>query len=246
MTSGSYGLELGHEPPPAASDRAATRSCRQGGFGNDFRPRRAQHRLGGDERPHRDARRRARGSSAHDLRRVSEWGRVEVDERRHDLQAGLRQAARAVDRRGDDRSEESQSHLGRYGRIVDAQQRLHRRRDLPVGRWRRQLDEHGAAQLRAHREDPRRSDGDQHGLRVRAGEALERQRRARRLQDHRRWKDVDQGAPRRQPVDRVLAADDGSSASQDALCGDVGFPPPRLDIPLGRRQRDGPKRFRSL
>ena len=53
---------------------------------------RAQHRLGGDERPHRRARRRAGGAAADDLRRRGQRRRLEVGQRRHDVQAGLRQA----------------------------------------------------------------------------------------------------------------------------------------------------------
>ena len=167
---------------PPAGDAAVRR---QGRFRDDLRPRRAQHRLGGDERPHRGARRRARGQSSHRLRRRGERRRVEIDERRHDLQAGLRQAGGAVDRRGDDRPDESEDRLGGHRRGVDAQQRVRRRRRLQVHRRRRELDQRGPQGVRAHREDPRRSDGAEHGLRLRARQALERQRRARRVQDHR-------------------------------------------------------------
>ncbi len=51
----------------------------EGRFRNDLRPRRAQHRLGGDERPHRGGRRGARGRQApHRLRRRGQRRRLEV------------------------------------------------------------------------------------------------------------------------------------------------------------------------
>src|SRR3989442_509529 len=71
----------------------------------DFGPRSPQHRIGGDERAHCGTRRGARRRAAHDLRRRGERRRVEVGERRHDVQAGVRQAAGPIDRCGNDRSQ---------------------------------------------------------------------------------------------------------------------------------------------
>ena len=100
--------------------------------------------------------------------------------RRHHVQAGLRQAAGAVDRRDHDRSVEPEDDLGRHRRGVDAQLGLDRRRHLQVDRRRRDLDEHGPADVGAHRAHPRPSEEQQRRLRLRAGQAVERQRRSRR------------------------------------------------------------------
>ena len=222
--------------------RGGTRGAGQGRLRDDLRPRRAQHRLGDDERPRRGDRRRARGLAPDGLHRRGLGRRLEVGQRRHDVQAGLRQAARAVDRRRDDRSEEPEDRLGRHRRILDAQQRLDRRRRLQVRRRRRQLDERGPRRHRAHREDPRRSLEDRHGLRLRAGQALVRQRRPRRLQDDRRRQDVDEGPEGRQPLDRLLDDLHGPAEPEHALRRHVGLPPQGLDVPLGRRQ---PRRRRA-
>ena len=81
-----------------------------------------------------------RGRAPDRLRRRGQRRRLEVGQRRHDLQAGLRQAAGAVDRRRHHRSEEPEDRLGRHRRVLDAQQRLDRRRHLQVDRRRRELD----------------------------------------------------------------------------------------------------------
>ena len=80
-------------------------------------------------------------------------------------------------------------------------------------------------------------DEDRHRLRLRAGQALERQRRPRRLPDDRRRQDVDEGPEGRQPLDRLLDDLHGPAESEHALCRHVGLPPQGLDVPLGRRQR---------
>ena len=168
---------------------------------------------------------------------------MEIGQRRQLVQAGLRSSARAIDRGNHDRSEESQGGLGRNGRVVDAQQRVDRRRRLQIGGRRRELDQSRAQHVRTHRQDSHRPYRNQHGVRLRAGKTVERQRRPRRLQNHRRRQDVEQGVEGRQPVDRLLDDVDGSGAPQDALCRHVGFPAPRLDVPLRRRQRDGAERL---
>ena len=101
------------------------------------------------------ARRRRRQD--HALRRRGLRRRVEVARRRHHLQAGLRQAAGAVDRRHRARSDEPEDRLGRHRRGVDAQLGLDRRRHLQVHRRRRDLDQHGPAGLGAHHPHPRRT-----------------------------------------------------------------------------------------
>ena len=145
------------------------------------------------------------GDAAHGLRRRRERRRLEVGQRRHDLQAGVRQAAGAVDRRGHDRSEESEGRLGRHRRGVDAQQRLDRRRRLQVDRRRRELDEHGphGTPSTSRRSSSTRPSTNTVYVCV-PGQALERQRRARRLQDDRRRQDLDED-PRRAPTPRPAA-----------------------------------------
>ena len=145
--------------------------------------RREEHRVRGDERTRRGRHRPHRRREDDALRRRRERRRVAFVRRRHDVQADLRQGARAVDRGDHDRSVEPEDRLGRNGRIVDAQLRLGRRRDLQVDRRRRNLEEHGAAEFRAHRPRARASEAERHRLRMRPGEALERQRRPRAVQD---------------------------------------------------------------
>ena len=127
--------------------------------------------------------------------------------------------------------------LGRHRRIVDAQQRLDRRRRLQVHRRRRELDQRRLEGVRAHRQDSGRSERLEHGLRLRAGQALERQRRARRLQDHRRRQDLGEDSEGRERFDRLLDDLDGPAEPEDDLRRHVGFPPQRLDVPLRRRRR---------
>ena len=85
--------------------RAARRRRRAGGRapsrrGRHLRPRRAQHRLGDDERPHRGGRRATTTDGKTTLYvGAATRRRLEVARRRHDVQAGVRQAAGAVDRR---------------------------------------------------------------------------------------------------------------------------------------------------
>ena len=81
----------------------------------------------------------------------------------------------------------------------------------------------------------------QHRLRLRAGQALERHRRARRLQDDRRRQDLDARAEGRESVDRLL--DDVASIPKNPktiYAGTLGLPPQGLDVPLGRRRPDAP------
>ena len=84
------------------------------------------------------------------VRGRGERRRVEVDRRRHDLQAGVRRAASAVDRRDRRRPVQPQERLGRHRRVLDPQQRLDRRRHLQVDRRRRDLDARGPARFGAH------------------------------------------------------------------------------------------------
>ena len=132
------------------------------------------------------------------LRRRGLRRRVEVARRRHDLQAGLRQAAGAVDRRDRDRSDEPEDGLGRHRRGVDAQlaSRSATASTSPTDGG-DDLDATWACRSpSASRKilvDPTRR---RHRLRLRARQAVERQRRPRPLQDDRRRQDLGAGARR--------------------------------------------------
>ena len=174
-----------------------------------------------------------------DLRRRGQRRRLEVDRRRHDVQAGVRQAAGAVDRRDHDRSEEPQDDLGRHRRVVDAQLGLDRRRHLQVrptaarpGRTWGFAESERIVKILV---DP--DNGDTR-LRLRARQAVERLRRSRRLQDDRRRQDLDAGAQGREPLDRLLDDPMDPKEPDDAVRRHVGLPPQGLDVPLRRRDAD--------
>ncbi len=145
-----------------------------------------------------------------------------------------------------DRSLQPEDGLGRHGRVLDAQLRLGRRRRLQVHRRGRDLDEHGPARVGAHRADRGRSQERRHGVRLRAGQALERQRGARPLQDGRRRQDVEPGAQGCEPLDRLRFAGDGPEEPGPPLRRHVGFPPQGVDVPLGRRGAGLAERQRPL
>ena len=173
--------------------------------------------------------------------------RLEVGQRRHHLQAGLRQAAGAVDRRHHDRSHEPEDRLGRHRRGLDAQQpsrsataSTSRPTAATPGRTWASQDSERIAQ------DRRRPDGRERRLRLRSRQALERQRRPRRLQDDRRRQDLDEDPQGRQPLDRLLDAGHGPAEPEDALRRHVGLPPQGLDLPLRRRRARRAERQRPL
>ena len=84
-------------------------------------------------------RRRARGRPAHRVCRRGERRRVEVEQRRHHVQADVRQAGRAVDRRDRDRSRRTRKTIWvGTGEAWMRNSRLGRRRHLQVHRRRRE------------------------------------------------------------------------------------------------------------
>ncbi len=91
----------------------------------------------------------------------------------------------------------------------------------------------GLAALRAHRQDPRRSPRRRRGARRRRGTALVGGRRARRLPDHRRRRDLDAGAPDRREHRRHRPRV-RSGEPRRGLRRRLPAPPPRLGLP-GRR-----------
>ena len=119
-------------------------------------PGAARHRPGRHVRPHRRRGRRPDRQEA----LVPGRGlgrRLEDRERRHHLDARLRRRGVLLDRLRRDRPEEPERRLGRHRREqLAAQRRLRRRRLQERGR-RQELEEHGAQDLRAHRQDPHRT-----------------------------------------------------------------------------------------
>src|SRR5207245_5176017 len=117
-------------------------------------------------------------------------------------------------------------------------------RHLQVDGWRRQLDQHGAAKFRAHRENYHRSEEQRHGLRLRARKIVERQRGSRRLQDDRRWQELEQDSEGRESLDGLLDDLHEFARSENAFRGHVGLPAEGLDFPVGRRECHGGERQR--
>src|SRR5579885_1812573 len=208
-------------------------------FRRDLGTRHPQHRLGDDERAHRRARRRGRqGRQDAAVRRRRLGRRVEIRGRRHHVQAGVRQAAGAVDRRDRDRSVEPADRVGRHRRGLDAQFHLDRRRHLQIHRRRRQLHQRRPAEFRAHHQDPGRSARQRHGVCLRAGQAVERLGRPRPVQDRGRRQELEAGAEGREPLHRLRLDQSRPEESRRDLRRAVGFPPQGLDLPLRRRLAD--------
>ena len=95
-------------------------------------------------------------------RRVGVGRRVEVGQRRDDVDDDLRQLRRGVDWRRADQPEESADHLGRHRRRVRAQLRRMGRRHLQVDRRRRDVHERRPQRVLQHRQDRPASDEREH------------------------------------------------------------------------------------
>ena len=191
--------------------------------------RRPQHRLGHHVRAYRRGRRPpGEGRQGHPAGRLGIGRRVEVRGRRDDVQAGLRQAAGQVDRRGRARSDQPSGDVGRHRRKLDPQFGLGRQRRLQIGRWRRDLDPRRPAQQRTHRPDRRPPQERQHRLCLRARAFVVGLARSRPLQDHRRRQQLVADPERREPVDGLLVGGDGPGQPRASARRDVGFPPQAL------------------
>ncbi len=125
-------------PPPRCVGARRRRRPSRRRLRRDLGPRRPQHRLGPDERPHRGSCGPRRGRrKGHAVRRSRLRRSLEVPRRRHDVQARLRQAARPVDRRDRARPVRPEGRVGRDRGELDAQLRVRRGRDLALRRRRR-------------------------------------------------------------------------------------------------------------
>ena len=103
---------------------------------------------------------------------VASRRRVEDDQRRHDLDAGLRRRRLVLHRLRRARSEEPERRLGRHRREQQPAQRRLRRRRLQEHRRRQDVGERRPEDERTHRQDPDRPARLGHGLRRGAGAAL--------------------------------------------------------------------------
>ena len=110
--------------------------------------------------------------------------RLEIGRRRHALPTGVRRTTGAIDWRDRARSQERKKRLGRNRRVVDAKQRVGRRRHLQIDRWRRDVDARRFEQFGAHRADRGQPKEQRHGLCCRARRVVERFAGSRSLPDH--------------------------------------------------------------
>ena len=155
-------------------------------------------------------------SREHVVRRGRLRWRLEDGERRHDLDAALRQRGLVLDRLRDDRPDEPAHDLGRHRRERRRPPRRLRRRRLPQPRRRRELAEPRPQGLAARLEDPRAPEEPGRRLGRRAGAAVVEGRRPRALQDDRRREDVDEGA-RRRASGRASPTSRSTRANPDVL-----------------------------
>ena len=198
-----------------------------------------EHRAGGDERPDR-RHRRLRGRPADRLRRRGDGRRLEVDERRAHVRAGVRRAAGPRDRRRRRRPADARRRLGRHGRGEPAQQHLARRRRLPDARRREDVDERRPREDGADPPDPPPPARPADGLGLRRRPRLGRRDGARRLPDDGRREELEEGPPRRRE-DGLRRPRARPGQSRPPPRGDVGLPPDASQLPLGRPRFGAPR-----
>ena len=118
--------------------------------------------------------------------------RLEDHQRRHHVDAGLAERGFVLGRRGRDRSEEPEHHLGRQRRSEQPAQRRLRRRHLPQRRRRPHVAQPRPQDLGAHRPHRHRPARFERRVRRRLWPAVDVGRRPRSLQDHRRRQELDE------------------------------------------------------
>ena len=139
---------------------------------------------------------------------------------------------------GRDRSEEPEHDLGRQRRSEQPAQRRLRRRHLSQRRCRPHVAEPRPEDFGAHRPHRDRSARFERRLRRRLRSAVERRRRSRPLQDHRRRQDLDED-PQHQRAHRHQRRRDGSDQSRRAARDRASAPASHLDADP-RRPRERP------
>ena len=187
--------------------------------------------------------RRSRRAAAH-LRRLCHERDLEDRRQRQDLAGDL--GAHAVDehrrhRRG---AVEPEHRLGRNRRSqhlprVDAGGRL-----VQVHRRRSDVAVHGIERHADDRPHPRASVESRCRVRGGVGTRMDRQRDARRLQDHRRRQDVEQGALQ-EPADRRDRSRHGPAQSRRAVRRHVAARPPQVERPARRARIQGRRRHQD-
>ena len=227
-------------PPAAKAHRAAL----DGGL--DLRARRAQHRLGRDERARGGARAFDEAGKTTRLRRRRVGRRVEVDRRRHDVQAGVRQAAGAIDRRDRRRSVEPETVWVGTGESWT-------RNSVSIGDGIYKSTDGGETWTNMGLPESERDHAHHRPSEERAtivyacvpGQAVERQRRSRPVQDDRRRQDAGRSCSRAATCRPAAPASRSIPKNPDvAVRRDVGLPPQGLDVPLGRRRPERAERQR--
>ncbi len=172
-------------------------------------------------------------AAPHVLLRRGRRRRVEDRGRRHLVGAGQRRAdgdrLDRLDRRG---AVEPQPRVGGHGQRGDPLERDHRPRRLQLDRCRQDVAVQGTERVRPDRRHQGPSLQHQHGVAGGARLALWPERRTRRVQDHRRWDDLEEDAVHQQR-DRRARHRGGLGESRHPLRGGL----PRLPQRLGHHQR---------
>ena len=119
---------------------------------------------------------------------------------------------------------ESRHRLHRHGRVVHPRQHHARRRRLQVRGRRQDLGERRLCQRRCHLEDPHPPDQPRHRLRRGVRPVLRPERRARRLQEHRRRQDLAADAVPRSAHRRGRYRDRRQQPERAVCCALGGVP----------------------
>ncbi len=221
--------------PPASKRRGAGAVDRRR---RPLRPRRAQHRLGDDERPHLGGRRAQRGAarrSCSSARRAAACGARSTAARRSSRSSTRARCSRSA-RSPSTRPTRSTVWVG-TGETLDAQLRVDRRRHLQVDRRRRRrgrtmgLPE--SERIARIVVDPKNGDVVYACVPGKLWSDSAERGVYKTTDGGKTWSARAQG---REPVDRLLRPRDGPEEPGGALRRPVGLPPQGLDVPLGRRR----------